>query len=72
MKRLRAIVSENGNVSVIEEVATVLTEDDIVIDSVSYDILGNEEFNEQFEIEYERRLQQLPTWIYKLVKRFSN
>lgn len=72
MKRLRAVVSENGNVSVIEEVATVLTEDDIVIDSVSYDILGNEEFNEQFEIEYERRLQQLPTWIYKLVKRFSN
>lgn len=72
MKRLRAIVSENGNVSVIEENATVLTEDDIVIDSVSYDIIGNEEFNEQFEIEYERRLQQLPTWIYKLVKRFSN
>ena len=72
MKRLRAVVSENGNVSVIEEVATVLTEDDLVIDSVSYDIIGNEEFNEQFEIEYERRLQQLPTWIYKLVKRFSN
>lgn len=72
MKRLRAIVSENGNVSVIEENATVLTEDDIVIDSVSYDIIGNEEFTEQFEIEYERRLQQLPTWIYKLVKRFSN
>ena len=72
MKRLRAIVSENGNVSVIEEVATVLTEDALVIDSVSYDIIGNEEFNEQFEIEYERRLQQLPTWIYKLVKRFSN
>ena len=72
MKRLRAIVSENGNVSVIEEVATVLTEDDLVIDSVSYDIIGNEDFNEQFEIEYERRLQQLPKWIYKLVKRFSN
>lgn len=72
MKRLRAVVSENGNVSVIEEVATVLTEDDLVIDSVSYDIIGNEEFTEQFEIEYERRLQQLPTWVYKLVKRFSN
>lgn len=72
MKRLKAIVSENGNVSVIEEVATVLTEDDLVIDTVSYDIIGNEEFNEQFEIEYERRLQQLPTWVYKLVKRFSN
>lgn len=72
MKRLRAVVSENGNVSVIEEVATVLTEDDLVIDTVSYDIIGNEEFNEQFEIEYERRLQQLPTWVYKLVKRFSN
>lgn len=72
MKRLRAVVSENGNVSVIEEVATVLTEDDLVIDTVSYDIIGNEDFNEQFEIEYERRLQQLPTWVYKLVKRFSN
>ena len=72
MKRLRAVVSENGNVSVIEEVATVLTEDDIVIDTVSSDIIGNEEFTEQFEIEYERRLQQLPTWVYKLVKRFSN
>lgn len=72
MKRLRAVVSENGNVSVIEEVATVLTEDDLVIDTVSYDIIGNEEFTEQFEIEYERRLQQLPTWVYKLVKRFSN
>ena len=58
--------------SVIEEVATVLTEDDLVIDTVSYDIIGNEEFTEQFEIEYERRLQQLPTWVYKLVKRFSN
>lgn len=67
MKRLRAIVSENGNVSVLEEQATVLSNDDIVIDEVSFDIIGNEEFNEQLE----SWIQTLPKWLQVLVRRFS-
>ena len=66
MKRLRAIVSENGNVSVIEEVATVLTENDLVIDEISYDILGNEEFNEQLE----SWISGLPKWLQVIVRRY--
>ena len=67
MKRLKAIVSENGNVSVVEEVATVLTEDDIVIDSISYDILGHEEFNEQLEL----WISGLPKWLQALIKKYG-
>ena len=67
MKRLKAIVSENGEVSVLEEVATVLTEDDIVIDSVSYDILGHEEFNEQLEL----WISGLPKWLQALIKKYG-
>lgn len=67
MKRLRAIVSENGNVSVLEEQATVLSNDDIVIDEVSFDIIGNEEFNEQLET----WINGLPKWLQVLVRRFS-
>jgi hypothetical protein len=66
MKRLKAIVSENGNVSVIEEIATVLTENDIVIDEVSYDILGNEEFNQQLEL----WISGLPKWLQVIVRRY--
>lgn len=69
MKRLKAIVNEEtGNVSVIEEIATVLTENDIVIDEVSYDIIGNEEFNEQLELWIESQ----PKWLQVLIKRFRN
>ena len=69
MKRLRAIVNEEtGNVSVIEEVATVLTEDDLVIDEISYDILGNEEFNEQLESWIELQ----PKWLQVLIKKYGN
>lgn len=68
MKRLRAIVNEeNGNVSVIEEVATVLTENDIVMDEVSYDIIGNEEFNEQLESWIELQ----PKWLQVLIKKYG-
>lgn len=67
MKRLRAIVSENGNVSVLEEQATVLSNDDIVIDEVSFDIIGNEEFNDQLET----WISGLPKWLQVLVRRFS-
>ena len=67
MKRLRAIVSENGNVSVVEEVTTVLTEDDLVIDTVSYDIIGNEEFNDQLET----WIDMQPTWLKALIKKFG-
>lgn len=67
MKRLRAIVSENGNVSVVEEVTTVLTEDDLVIDTVSYDIIGNEEFNDQLET----WIDMQPTWLKVLIKKFG-
>ena len=69
MKRLKAIVNEEtGNVSVIEESVTELTEDDIVIDSVSYDIIGNEEFTEQLETWIESQ----PKWLQVLIKRFRN
>ena len=68
MKRLRAIVNEEtGNVSVIEEVATVLTENDIVMDEVSYDIIGNEEFNDQLETWIELQ----PKWLQTLIKKFG-
>lgn len=69
MKRLRVIVNEEtGNVSVIEEQVTVMSEDDIVIDSVSYDILGNEEFNEQLESWIEIQ----PKWLQTLIKKYGN
>ena len=69
MKRLKAIVNEEtGNVSVIEESVTELTEDDIVIDNVSYDIIGNEEFTEQLETWIESQ----PKWLQVLIKRFRN
>ena len=69
MKRLRAIVNEEtGNVSVIEEVATVLTEDDIVMTTVDYDIIGNEEFNEQLESWIELQ----PKWLQVLIKKYGN
>lgn len=69
MKRLRAIVNEEtGNVSVIEEVATVLTENDIVMDEVSYDIIGNEEFNDQLETWIELQ----PKWLQTLIKKYGN
>ena len=69
MKRLRAIVNEEtGNVSVIEEVATVLTEDDIVMDEVSYDIIGNEEFNDQLET----WINTQPKWLQVLIKKYGN
>ena len=68
MKRLRAIVNEEtGNVSVIEEVATVLTENDIVMDEVSYDIIGNEEFNDQLETWIELQ----PKWLQVLIKKYG-
>ena len=68
MKRLRAIVNEEtGNVSVIEEVATVLTEDDIVMTTVDYDIIGNEEFNDQLE----SWINAQPKWLQVLIKKFG-
>ena len=68
MKRLRAIVNEeNGNVSVIEENVTVMSEDDLVIDSVSYDIIGNEEFNEQLET----WIGLQPKWLQVLIKKYG-
>ena len=68
MKRLRAIVNEEtGNVSVIEEVATVLTENDIVMDEVSYDIIGNEEFNDQLET----WINTQPKWLQVLIKKYG-
>mgnify|MGYP006974379731 FL=1 len=69
MKRLRAIVNEEtGNVSVVEEVATVLTENDIVMDEVSYDIIGNEEFNEQLE----SWINLQPKWLQTLIKKYGH
>lgn len=67
MKRLRVIVSENGNVSVVEEQVTVMSEDDLVIDSVSYDIIGNEEFNEQLE----SWINLQPKWLQTLIKKYG-
>ena len=68
MKRLRAEVNElTGEVKVIEEIATVLTADDIVIDEVSYDIIGNEEFNDQLE----QWIQLQPKWLQTLIRKFG-
>lgn len=67
MKRLRVIVSENGEVSVVEEQVTVMSEDDLVIDSVSYDIIGNEEFNEQLE----SWIGLQPKWLQVLIKKYG-
>ena len=69
MKRLRAIVNEEtGNVSVIEENVTVMSEDDLVIDSVSYDIIGHEEFNEELET----WIGLQPKWLQVLIKKYGN
>ena len=68
MKRLRAIVNEEtGNVSVIEENVTVMSEDDLVIDSVSYDIIGHEEFNEELET----WIGLQPKWLQVLIKKYG-
>lgn len=68
MKRLRVIVNEEtGNVSVVEEQVTVMSEDDLVIDSVSYDIIGHEEFNEQLE----SWINLQPKWLQTLIKKYG-
>ena len=67
MLRLKANVNENGEVQVIKEQATVLSNKDIVIDEVSYDIIGNMEFEEQLE----QWIGLLPTWLQKLVRHYS-
>lgn len=67
MKRLKAIVSENGEVEVVEEQVTVMSEDDIVIDSISYDILGHEEFNEELET----WINLQPKWLQVLIKKYG-
>lgn len=67
MVRLKAIVSENGEVSVLEEQVTTFSNNDIVMDEVSYDIIGNMEFEEQLE----QWISLLPTWLQKLVRYYS-
>ena len=67
MLRLKAIVSENGEVTVLKEQVTTFSNNDIVIDEVSYDIIGNMEFEEQLET----WISLLPKWLQKLVRRYS-
>jgi hypothetical protein len=63
MIRLKAIVNDE-KIEVIEEKITTLNDDDIVMDMVSYDIIGNMEFEEQFD----SMLKLLPKWLEKLVR----
>jgi hypothetical protein len=63
MIRLKAIVNDE-KIEVVEEKITTLNDDDIVMDMVSYDIIGNMEFEEQFD----SMLKLLPKWLEKLVR----
>ena len=79
MVRVKTIVNEYGEVSVVEESATVFSNDDIVIDSVSYDILVNEldsfkEYSKYVEDtlnRVQRWYDSLPKWVRIVIERFS-
>ena len=83
MLRVKTIVSDNGELDVQYENVTVLTEDDVVLDSVSYDILMNElemlqEQNEFLESICDStrllltKLDKLPKWVQRLVEHFAD
>lgn len=79
MVRVKTIVNEYGEVSVVEESATVFSNDDIVMSSVDYDILMNRVENlEEYEEYLHNRLdkieqfyESLPYWLQKLLDRFD-
>lgn len=80
MVRAKTIVGENNEVQVVEEVATVFSNDDIVLDSVSYDILVNElesfkEYSKYIEDTFDRVQRwydSLPKWVRIIIERFSS
>lgn len=83
MLRLNVIVTDNGELDVQYENATVMSNDDVVLDSVSYDILMNElemlqEQNEFLESICDStrllltKLDKLPKWLQKLIEHFAD
>ena len=81
MLRLNVIVSDNGELEVQEQQATVMSNDDVVLDSVSYDILMNEleVLQEQNEFlnrlcdntrDFLTELDKIPQWVWKLIDKF--
>ena len=81
MLRIKTIVTDNGELDVQYENATVLSNDDVVLDSVSYDILMNEleVLQEQNEFlnklcdntrDFLTQLDKIPQWVWKLIDKF--
>ena len=62
MKRLKTVIGENGEVSVLEEQATVLSNKDIVIDEIDLAILFDETI-----VDF---INGLPKWLQRLVSRY--
>ena len=63
MKRIRVVISEdNGEVEVVEEVATVISNKDIVIDETDLMILFDESLTDF--------LNGLPKWLQRLISRY--
>ena len=78
MLRVKTIVTDNGELEVQYENATVMSNDDVILDSVSYDILMNElemlqEQNEFLESICDStrllltKLDKLPKWVQRLL-----
>lgn len=83
MLRLNVIVTDNGDLDVQYENATVMSNDDVVLDSTSYDILMNElemlkEQNEFLNSICDStrllltKLDKLPKWLQKLIEHFAD
>ena len=81
MLRLNVIVTDNGELEVQEQQATVMSNDDVVLDSTSYDILMNEleVLQEQNEFlnklcdntrDFLTELDKIPQWVWKLIDKF--
>lgn len=83
MLRINVNVNEeSGEITTTEEYVTVMSNDDIVMDSTSYDILMNELEMLREDVEtlgkichksYDilKRLDKTPKWLWKLIKHFS-
>ena len=82
MLRLNVIVTDNGELEVQEQQATIMSNDDVVMDSTSYDILMNEIEVLQEQNEFLNRLcdstldlavaqlDKIPQWVWKLIDKF--
>lgn len=66
MKRVK-VINHNGSLTVIEEIATVLSNNDVVIDSESYEVIQQYKSEQRFQAWF----NTLPKWLKILVKTFK-